>query len=94
MKLILIILFLFPLSIFANCGNSLESLVSTDEMKSVSLLTANESFDSNQEVIMSKYVESELERRGCCSWHNGVCGCSYGRVVCCDQTYSPTCRCD
>ncbi|MFV0627287.1 MAG: hypothetical protein ACK5N8_08065 [Alphaproteobacteria bacterium] len=27
-------------------------------------------------------------RRGCCSWHNGVCGCSGGRTVCCDGTYS------
>ena len=33
-------------------------------------------------------------RRGCCSWHNGVCGCSdNGRIICCDGTYSPSCRC-
>ena len=31
--------------------------------------------------------------RGCCSWHNGVCGCSNGRVLCCDGTLSPSCRC-
>lgn len=36
-----------------------------------------------------------LARRGCCSWHGGVCGCdtNVGRQVCCDGTYSPTCTC-
>jgi len=34
-----------------------------------------------------------VERRGCCSWHGGVCGCSMGRVMCCDGTASPSCRC-
>ena len=33
-------------------------------------------------------------RRGCCSHHGGVCGCSGGRAVCCDGTYSPSCGCD
>jgi hypothetical protein len=31
--------------------------------------------------------------RGCCSHHGGVCGCSYGRAVCCDGSYSPSCQC-
>ncbi len=35
----------------------------------------------------------EIAQRGCCSWHNGVCGCSGGSVLCCDGTYSPTCSC-
>lgn len=30
---------------------------------------------------------------GCCSWHDGVCGCSGGDVVCCDGTESPSCSC-
>lgn len=34
-----------------------------------------------------------LAKRGCCSWHKGVCGCQNNRVVCCDGTYSPTCTC-
>lgn len=38
-------------------------------------------------------VYSKLARRGCCSWHKGVCGCSGGRAVCCDGTLSPTCGC-
>lgn len=34
------------------------------------------------------------QRQGCCSWHGGECGCdSTGRVICCDGTLSPTCRC-
>lgn len=35
----------------------------------------------------------ELAKRGCCSWHGGVCGCSGGRAVCCDGSYSPSCGC-
>ncbi len=34
------------------------------------------------------------QRRGCCSHHGGVCGCSSGRAVCCDGTFSPSCGCD
>lgn len=38
--------------------------------------------------------ETEMEKRGCCSHHGGVCGCnSSGRVECCDGTLSPTCTC-
>ena len=39
------------------------------------------------------YPVGELERRGCCSHHKGVCGCSNGRVRCCDGTLSPSCTC-
>ena len=35
----------------------------------------------------------EVKQRGCCSWHGGVSGCSNGRVVCNDGTYSPSCTC-
>lgn len=34
-----------------------------------------------------------VEKRGCCSWHGGVRGCSGGTVVCNDGTYSPSCTC-
>jgi len=34
-----------------------------------------------------------VEQRGCCSWHGGVCGCSGGRQLCCDGTLSPSCTC-
>jgi hypothetical protein len=32
-------------------------------------------------------------KRGCCSHHDGVCGCKNGRQVCCDGTLSPSCTC-
>jgi len=34
-------------------------------------------------------------KRGCCSHHDGVCGCNTitGMQRCCDGTDSPTCRC-
>jgi hypothetical protein len=35
-----------------------------------------------------------LTRRGCCSHHGGVCGCTPdGRQQCCDGILSPTCTC-
>lgn len=36
----------------------------------------------------------DVVQSGCCSWHGGVCGCQYGRVVCCDGSYSPSCGCN
>ena len=38
-------------------------------------------------------LKSEPQRRGCCSHHGGVCGCSHSRAVCCDGTLSPSCGC-
>lgn len=38
--------------------------------------------------------ETTVEQRGCCSHHQGVCGCENGRTVCCDGTLSPSCSCD
>lgn len=35
-----------------------------------------------------------VERRGCCSGHGGVCGCSGYRALCCDGAVSPSCGCD
>lgn len=35
----------------------------------------------------------KLKRQGCCSRHKGVCGCKEGKVVCCDETLSPSCKC-
>lgn len=47
-------------------------------------------------VVVSRSLNSIFEpaRRGCCSWHNGTCGCTDGRAVCCDGTLSPSCGCD
>ncbi len=40
-----------------------------------------------------KIPELEEGRRGCCSWHGGVCGCSSGRAKCCDGSLSPSYGC-
>lgn len=34
-----------------------------------------------------------IAESGCCSWHQGVCGCRGGRVTCCDGSTSPSCTC-
>ena len=34
-----------------------------------------------------------IARRGCCSHHGGVCGCSGDRQKCCDGSLSPSCMC-
>ena len=44
-------------------------------------------------LALSIFSSDIMQRRGCCSWHGGVCGCSGGRAVCCDGTYSPSCGC-
>jgi len=36
----------------------------------------------------------QLAKSGCCSHHQGVCGCSFGRVQCCDGATSPSCTCN
>jgi hypothetical protein len=39
---------------------------------------------------------NQNDRRGCCSHHDGVCGCnrSTNMLRCCDGTQSPSCDCD
>lgn len=50
----------------------------------------------NAIITQSTSIDNDLQmvKRGCCSWHKGVCGCKNGRVVCCDGTLSPSCTCD
>src|SRR5215203_5518718 len=47
-----------------------------------------------REVATETKGHTVLAQQGCCSWHSGVCGCSGGRVTCCDGTTSPTCGCN
>lgn len=45
-------------------------------------------------IIMVLSLENVEAKRGCCSWHGGVSGCSSGGIVICnDGTYSPSCTC-
>jgi hypothetical protein len=38
-------------------------------------------------------ARGEFDKRGCCSHHQGVCGCQSQQTVCCDGSFSPTCGC-
>ena len=46
-----------------------------------------------QKLMTAGASSEEFARRGCCSHHGGVCGCSGGRAVCCDGALSPSCGC-
>jgi len=84
-----------PLSIAKdfNCGNSasekLNSLNFTITKDNILLAIQTEKSQK-----FSSLTRPKDKRRGCCSWHSGVCGCSNGRAVCCDNTLSPSCGCD
>lgn len=52
------------------------------------------SAQSCDELRMSGLTSDQLTKRGCCSWHDGVCGCTGGRQQCCDGTLSPSCTCN
>jgi hypothetical protein len=46
-------------------------------------------------VILLFISTTSYAQRGCCSWHGGVnhCDSNTGRLVCNDNSYSPSCRC-
>ena len=55
---------------------------------------ASRSETTDEQITIAMCKGNEPQRRGCCSWHGGVCGCENGRAVCCDNTLSPSCGCD
>ena len=65
------------------------------------LLSANET-DASKNNVRDSYVQKEIciaditdvNRKGCCSSHGGVCGCEGKREQCCDGTLSPKCKCE
>lgn len=42
---------------------------------------------------MGNSLQQSSGQQGCCSYHNGISGCSGEEVICNDGTRSPTCRC-
>ncbi len=36
---------------------------------------------------------AQVTQTDCCKGHKGICGCRAGKIVCCDNTISPTCTC-
>lgn len=67
----------------------------------ISILMLSESYANSVRTInslcliknhtVSKFLL--ISKSGCCSWHDGVCGCQNYRVICCDGSFSPTCGC-
>lgn len=49
--------------------------------------------DISNMCFLEKDTNRDPQGRGCCSWHQGVCGCQFGRALCCDGTLSPSCGC-
>ena len=46
------------------------------------------------ELKANNATQIEIANQGCCSWHDGICGCVSGKIYCCDMTWSPSCTCN
>ena len=46
-----------------------------------------------EEVMKNGPTKEMLAQQPCCAQNRGVCGCRAGRIVCCDNTFSPVCAC-
>lgn len=57
-------------------------------------ITINEKSKIDCEAILKTGDKELIAQRGCCSHHQGVCGCNNGRDKCCDGTLSPSCTCN
>jgi hypothetical protein len=57
-------------------------------------ITVNDKKTVDCEAIMKTGNKELIAQRGCCSHHQGVCGCNNGRDKCCDGTLSPSCTCN
>ena len=89
MKYIVALSIAILLSVFAGAP-----LADTEQEQGSSAVTAMKDAASCEQLKQSGASADVLAQRGCCSWHQGVCGCSGGRTVCCDGTYSPSCTCN
>jgi hypothetical protein len=50
-------------------------------------------FAPSASIAASAQAGDQEMKRGCCSAHGGVCGCSANHAQCCDGQQSPTCAC-
>ena len=76
------------------CGYSLAETSFGDATvckKKIALNTSNNLTYINPSVFN---MDPNAARSGCCSHHEGVCGCQSNRAFCCDGTLSPSCGCD
>ena len=65
----------------------------TNSQASQSLLKFTQPPLNSNEVETIGRGDLRVAQRGCCSHHQGVCGCDNGRKACCDGTDSPSCTC-
>jgi hypothetical protein len=78
---------------FENSINQRNEVIGISE--SIQVTDTNSQAIEQEERKYNSDQSIELARRGCCSWHGGVCGCdsSLNRIICCDGTLSPSCTC-
>ncbi len=69
------------------------SITFADEQLQNSPVKASQALTVTDEKCEPTLSDDTLAKRGCCSWHKGVCGCRDGRVTCCDGHTSPSCTC-
>ncbi len=88
------LLFAFLNTIWANenCKTSLP-ITENNNLTNTFLIVENSNNLSEPTPFSRKIFAILDERKGCCSWHGGVCGCTNEKVVCCDRTMSPSCGC-
>ncbi|PIV89381.1 MAG: hypothetical protein COW48_00770 [Hydrogenophilales bacterium CG17_big_fil_post_rev_8_21_14_2_50_63_12] len=43
--------------------------------------------------VGQRLATAQVSQADCCKGHKGICGCRAGKIVCCDNTISPTCTC-
>lgn len=77
-------------------GANVTSYVDTGLTDRVTYLYRVRAYNANGVSQPSNQIEVQTlaDQQGCCSFHNGVCDCDGSRVICCDQTLSPTCKCE
>lgn len=94
-KLFLIVLLLASSTAFAEVSRSNEEAInpSIESTQMIPQESQQSRCDSSKDSLAVVDINKQLERRGCCSHHGGVCGCSSGRATCCDGSLSPSCGC-
>ena len=76
-------------------SNLYNLIIGVIQMKKISVIFALFIFGVGTAAFAGYVINRDVyEQRGCCSHHGGVCGCSNGKAVCCDGTYSPSCGCN
>lgn len=69
-------------------------MATADEQSLPVTTTANSKEVLKCPVLNVSSLDKSIDRRGCCSHHGGVCGCSGTSQQCCDGTLSPSCTCN